>query len=105
MSNITLALQPGATNNLQNQVRQGTCVAAESQLIIQISLTGNLNGNARKVMLTCDQAWFYRSTTADPTTQMPIAAGQSLVLKFNTNQTVYFLRQTVDGTMYVIPLE
>jgi hypothetical protein len=104
MANFTLDLHPGATNNLVNQVTQAACVAAESSGTLTISMTGNLNGTKRRVMFMCDQAWFYRSTTADATKQIPIAANTPFTLEYNTTTIMYFLRQTADGTLYAVVL-
>ena len=83
-----------------NKVTQMASQTAENTLTVQIS-----PGQPVTIMLVCDQAWFYRSTTATSTTQMPIAAGQSLVLRFGETTSVFFLRQTVDGTLCATPLQ
>lgn len=75
-----------------------TVNATENTLTVSIT-----PGNARTVMFTADTAWYYRSSSGG--TSVSVAANQTLVLLIPANCVIYFVRQTIDGTLTILPLK
>lgn len=83
-----------------NKVTQAPSIVTENQITVQIT-----PGSPVVLMMVCDQAWTYRSTTGTATTNMPVAAGQTLTLRFTESTNFFYLRQTADGTLALVPLQ
>ncbi len=77
----------------QNKNVQFATNSTENIVIVTVTpghpVTYELNDSA---------AWYYRTTTADSTTDKPIAASQALKLRFVGTTTFYVVRQSADGT-------
>lgn len=71
--------------------------ATENIVVVQVS-----PGHPVTVEFNDSAAWSYRTTTADSTadstTDKPVAASQALKLRFTQTTTFYTVRATADGT-------
>lgn len=82
-----------------NKVTQATSVTAQKSIDITVT-----PGYKATIMFVDDQAWKYRSTSATSTTDLPVAAAQSLTLTFTESTRIYELRSSADGTLCIVPL-
>lgn len=78
----------------QNKNTQIASNSTENIVIVTVT-----PGHAVTAEFNDSAAWYYRTTTADSTTDKPIAAAQALKLRFTATTTFYQIRQSADGTM------
>jgi hypothetical protein len=89
------------SGNNRNVVFQATINSTENVLVLNVT-----EGRARTVQLfSQDTAWYLRTTTGDTTTQIKVAQDQVVTLEIASNTTLYFLRQSADGTLTILPVK
>ena len=74
-------------------------VTGEATIILTVT-----KGYPIDVSFVGTNAWIFRATTSVTTNDMPVAAGQPLVLRFSQTTTFYILRQAADGVVTITPL-
>ncbi len=82
-----------------NKNTQFATVATEANVVVTVSA-----GHPVTIEFSDTAAWNYRSTTADSTTDKPIAASQPYRVRFTQTTTFYVTRQSADGTAVATPL-
>lgn len=97
-ADLTLAAGQGG-GTVCNKVVQLASVAAEKKVSITVT-----PGYHATVMMVDDVAWKYRTTSATSTTDLPVAAGQSLTLTFTESTDIWELRDAADGTLKFVIL-
>lgn len=95
---VTVALATTSPDVL-NKVTQAAVASSQNTVTITVA------DLPRIVCVWANTAWKYRSTDSTATTDAEIAAGQPLVLKLQKTTTFYHLRQSADGTLFILPLE
>lgn len=83
-----------AVNKVQTAI---TVNSTENIVVIQIGT------KSRTLTFVSTSAWYYRSSAGGA--NFPVAANQTLTLKFTTTSTFYHVRQSADGTMNVLCTE
>ncbi len=97
MSTTTLNYQVGGTTFL-NKNTQIPTIVTENIVVVQVS-----PGRPVTVVFSDTQAWIFRSTTADATTDKPMAASTDYSYRFTQTTTFYILRSSVDGVLVATP--
>jgi hypothetical protein len=97
-ADLTIACGQGG-GSVCNKVVQLASVAAEKRVDVTVT-----PGYEATIMVVGDLAWKYRTTAATATTDLPVAAAQSLTLTFTEATSFYELRTASDGTLCFVVL-
>lgn len=99
MATTIVNLKQGQSTAFYNIVQSVACQAA-TENSIQVAITP---GFGKALMIYGTQAWYYRSTSAG--TNLPVAATQTLTLRFPVTFTFYFQSQSADGNLIFVAVD